>query len=274
MRKAPWTFFALTLAFAAPFWLLGAVTGFVLMPGVPIAAYMFVCPAVAAACLTFQDGGRPAASAFFARALGARCLPSGVWLLPALALIPALSAACFALLRLSGTAIPAPQTSLAEVLALSVPFMVAAMAEELGWSGYATEPLAERYGALGAAVIIGGVWSAFHLIALIEVGRSAAWIVWWTLGTFALRVLIVWIFVNTGRSVFAASLMHASSNLAWQLFPIHGSFFDPQANAVVVSAAALGVVAIWGPQTLAGRGRTMIVRLRINEAHVDDHWRT
>ena len=38
--------------------------------------------------------------------------------------------------------------------------------------------------------------------------------------------LIVWLCNNTGQSVFAAALFHATLNLTWMLFPVYGSHFD------------------------------------------------
>ncbi len=45
------SFFLLVLALSAPFWIAGAVTGLELLPGLPLAAIMGVCPAAAAAIL-------------------------------------------------------------------------------------------------------------------------------------------------------------------------------------------------------------------------------
>jgi hypothetical protein len=36
---------------------------------------------------------------------------------------------------------------------------------------------------------------------LLQHGRSTGWIAWWSLSTVAHRVLITWIYNNTGRSV-------------------------------------------------------------------------
>jgi hypothetical protein len=37
---------------------------------------------------------------------------------------------------------------------------------------------------------------------------------------------MVWLYNNTRKSVFAVALFHAVSNVCWQSFPIHGSYFD------------------------------------------------
>jgi hypothetical protein len=92
-------------------------------------------------------------------------------------------------------------------------------------------------------------------VPLLEVGRPVSWIAWWSLGTVAERVIMVWLFVNTGRSVFAMALFHVMLNLAWQLFPVQGSYFDQPTVAVLLAVVAIGVTVVWGPRTLAGRHR-------------------
>jgi hypothetical protein len=48
------------------------------------------------------------------------------------------------------------------------------------------------------------------------------------------------------------AVFHTTINVTWQLFPIHGSYFDPRVNGVIMAIVAVVVVAVWGPRTLAG----------------------
>jgi uncharacterized protein len=66
----------------------------------------------------------------------------------------------------------------------------------------------------------------------------------------ATRIIMVWLFNNNGRSVFAMALFHAMINLCWQMFPVQGSYFDPRVNAVIMLILAMAVVFIWEPKTL------------------------
>ena len=66
----------------------------------------------------------------------------------------------------------------------------------------------------------------------------------------AIRVLIVWIYNNTGKSVFAA-LFHAMTNLTWQLCPNQGSYWDPVVTGPILALAAVIVTFLWSPKTLA-----------------------
>ena len=65
-------FFLLVFALSIPFWLIGALTGRQLLPGLPVAALMFVCPAAAASILVFRRDKTPGLSALFRRSLDFR----------------------------------------------------------------------------------------------------------------------------------------------------------------------------------------------------------
>jgi hypothetical protein len=95
---------------------------------------------------------------------------------------------------------------------------------------------------LRGGVLLGSVWVAFHLILLVQVDRTWEWIAWWSLGTLSLRTIMFWLYAHAGDSVFAATLFHAMINLSWQLFPIHGSFYDPRIFSLVT--LVLGVLLV------------------------------
>jgi hypothetical protein len=80
--------------------------------------------------------------------------------------------------------------------------------------------------------------------------RPVAWVAWWSLGTIALRIVMVWIFNNTGKSVFAVALFHMMINLTWQMFPVNGSYYDPRISGPISAAVAVGIVLAWGPRNL------------------------
>ena len=129
-------------------------------------------------------------------------------------------------------------------------FFIEGLGEELGWSGYALEPMQERCGALGASLLLGLVGIVWHVIPLLSIGRSASWIAWWCLYALTFRIFTVWIYNNTGKSVFAAALFHATLNLAYVLFPVDGSHFDMRIASLVMTCIAVIVVVVWGSKTL------------------------
>lgn len=246
-------FFVLVFALAVPFWLIGTLTELQLLPGLPVSALSFICPGAAALILAYASRGSAGAVELLKRAFDVKRISAKVWYAPALLLVPAVTVLGYVLMRLTGLPLPAPQFPLLAAVSLGVVFFVAALGEELGWSGYAVDPLQDRSTALEAAILVGLVWAAVHYVPLVQAHRTVSWIAWWSLGTVALRVLIVWLYNNTGRSVFAATLCHASANLSWQLFPVHGSSWDPRINGLLVAGVAAIVILVWGPKTLTGR---------------------
>ncbi|HWA62504.1 MAG TPA: CPBP family intramembrane glutamic endopeptidase [Caulobacteraceae bacterium] len=245
-RPAPWLYFALVFVISVPIWLACSRTDVQLMPGLPLSAVAVVVPATAALILAWRQGGPAGARALLARAVDAgRVRPRSWWLLLVL-LAPAALAIAWAAMRLAGRAIPLPAVAAGPSLAMLAIFLVAAVCEELGWSGYAVDPLQARLGALPAALVIGGVWAIWHFVPLLQAHRAPVWIAWWTLGTVATRVIMVWLYNHTGRSVAGEAVFHAMSNLAWQLFPVRGSFYDPAFGAPVLAGIALLAILVSG----------------------------
>jgi CAAX protease family protein len=252
-KRSPLAFFGLVFALSIPFWGVGALSARQLLPALPISAIAFICPLAAAAILVYRENGPAGVAALLKRSFDFGRIGTKTWLLPLLFLQPGIMALSFAAIRLSGTPIPLPQFTLWQALALLLVFFLAGLGEELGWSGYAIDPLQERFGALRASLLIGIVWAAWHFIPLLQAGRSPVFIAWWSLGTLAARVIIAWLYNNTGRSVFVAAVYHAMINLTWQLFPVNGSYYDPRVSGLIAALAAVVVVMVWGPRTMAMR---------------------
>ena len=239
---APYAFFALVFILSLPFWWLGAVFDYELMPGLPLSSLMVVCPALAAFILRWRESGRGAAVVFLARAFDILRMRAPLFVAMLLLINPGLYATSYAIQTAIGVDLPAPDIRLGTTLILLAVFLIAAIAEELGWTGYALEPLQRRWGMVGTGAIIGLVAAAWHLAALGQVDRSTEWIAWWVLGTVAARVLIVWLYNHTGKSVFAIALYHAISNVCWQTYPVQGSYFDPRIDGLLTVALVIAVL--------------------------------
>lgn len=249
--RSVWIFFLLLFALTVPFLALGALESVQLVPGVPLSALSVLCPAAAATLLTYRENGRRGVVAFLKRAFDFDRIKKKIWYLPLLLIMPAIMVLSFVATRALGTDIPLPRVTVAATLGLFAAFFVGALGEELGWSLYAAERLQERFGALTSALIIGAVGILWHILPLLQVGRSASFIVWWALGNgFAIRILNLWLYNNTGRCVFAAAVFHAMLNLTWQLYPVQGSYFDPSVTGPIMAMVAVFVVAIRGARTL------------------------
>jgi uncharacterized protein len=247
----------LIFALSLPFYLAGALTTLQVIPGVPVSGFAVVCPVTAAVILVYIEGKSAGVILLLKRSFDYQRIKVKIWWVPMIFLAPGIALLQYGVIRLMGTPLPALQSPGAASLALAVALFIGALGEELGWSGYVIDPMQDRLGALQASIALGLVWAVWHIVPLAQLGRSPGWIAWWCLGTVALRVLIVWLYNNTGKSVFAATVLHAMFNLAWQLFPINGSFFDPRINGLLMAVFAVAVALIWGPHTLARYRNTL-----------------
>lgn len=120
-------------------------------------------------------------------------------------------------------------------------FGVAAVFEEVGWSGLALDAMQERLSPVVAGLVLGAIWAAWHYVPLVQAGRSVGWIAWWTVFTVALRMILVTLYNGTGRSVPITVVCHAAANVATVTF---GDFFVPSVTGIVLSlmAAATAVM--------------------------------
>lgn len=249
--ESPLVFFLLVFALSIPVWVVGAMTGLQLLPGLPVSALMTFCPLTAALILVYRANKTAGVTGLLKRAFDYRRIRAKVWYVPIVLLMPGVMALSYGLMRLMGSPVPPPQIPLVGTLAMLLAFFISALGEELGWSGYIIDPMQDRWNALQASILLGLVWAAWHSVPFVQAHRSAAWIAWQGLDLVATRVLLVWLYNNTGKSVFAAAVCHAMYNVSWQLFPINGSYYDPRVTGLITAFAAGVVVVVWGPQTLA-----------------------
>ena len=262
-KSSPLTFFALVFALSVPFWWLGSAVDLQLMQGLSVSALMTFCPMLAALLLVDRESGMAGVRGLVKRSVDFRRITDKRWYLPILLLMPAVSVVVYGLMRALELPLPdstTPAQSITQgsadlpvvpALMMFAAFFVGALGEELGWSAYVLDPLQKKWGALRAGLILGAVAVAWHLVPLLVLHRTPAWIAWWCIYALAARVLIVWLFNTTGGSVFAVALFHATLNLSFMLFPVNGSHFDMRLGGLVMAGAAATVVVFWGPRTLA-----------------------
>ena len=222
-----WGFFLAIFLLSAPLWVLGSAYQVELMPGLPISALMLLtCPIVAFA-FTWRNCGVREAGRLLLRVFDLGRFPSPIWYVLTLMLMPCVLAASYLVMQLVGMPLPEPQIAWQEAPILFGLFMIAAAAEELAWSGTILEPLQARWGLLRSALILGIATAIWHVIPFAQAGNSATWIAGQCFFTVFFRIVIVAGYNLCGRSVLASIVIHASYNLAWQLFPNRGSGYDP-----------------------------------------------
>ena len=126
--------------------------------------------------------------------------------------------------------------------------------EELGWRGYLLDRLQEKYSALVSSLVLGVLWSLWHLPtffirdsyqASLGIGTPAFWLFF--AGIIPLNFAFTWIYNNTNRSTLAVILFHAMLNFTGELFAL-----SERADTLSIAlwfVAALGIVIIWNTKT-------------------------
>ncbi len=245
----PLKYFFLIFVLAIPFWLLGG-SKLPLPINLPASALATFVPTLAAAILCYRRSGLTGVKEFLQQAWDYKKTKHRIWYLPALLLAPATYALSYLTMRLTRLPLP-PKANipLRMVPAFSAGFLIGDTGEELGWSGYAIDPLQKRWGAAKASLLLGVVWAIWHSIPFVQTRNSTRWVVWQSFRTVATRVVIVWIYNKTGKSTFAATLYHATDNLSWSLFPNYGSHYNPFVTGAITWLVAGIVLFRWRART-------------------------
>jgi membrane protease YdiL (CAAX protease family) len=247
------TFVAGLFASSVPFWIAGGLVDRFIPEGfpidLPVSALMTFNPMLAALILVYRAEGQDGVAAFLKQAFDARRIPPR-WLIPIFTFVPLAMWLEVKLARWRGDDLPEAGIRARVVAAMFLVFSIAAAGEELGWQGYAFEPLQARWGERRASLLLGIVWAVWHMIPFYQARHDLAWTFWQSVTAVGLRVLIVWLYLRTGRSVLAAILFHAMINVSNFLYPRYGSHYDPFLAAILIGSAAVAVMALWRPTSL------------------------
>ena len=145
-----------------------------------------------------------------------------------------------------------------------LPFIIfgSLFAEEPGWRGFAQPRMQTRYGALAASILIGLLWSTWHLWYVILPGGFSNVTGTDTVATYirltSTAIIYAWMYNSTDGSLLIAMLSHFGHNLAASFVPTPP---DGGRQHLIVSFAyflvAVVVVLMTEPRTL--RRRTTLV---------------
>lgn len=121
--------------------------------------------------------------------------------------------------------------------------------EELGWKGFATPELLQRYGVFTTGLIVGAMWGAWHFLVLLwasDVDAGALPLVLYLpviLLSFLppFRVLMVWVYDRT-ESLVVAMIMHACLLVFWIISTPEGIIGASLVTWYLVWAALLWAV--------------------------------
>ena len=100
-------------------------------------------------------------------------------------------------------------------------FVGGPLGEELGWRGYALDRIQNKMNAFNSSLLLGAIWSLWHLPLHFIEGTTQYFIPIWaffcmnTVSSF----LYTWVYNNTNKSVLIAILFHWTSNIGGALLP-------------------------------------------------------
>ncbi|MEO8451957.1 MAG: CPBP family intramembrane glutamic endopeptidase [Gemmatimonadota bacterium] len=114
------------------------------------------------------------------------------------------------------------------------------LGEELGWRGFALPRLLRRFSPLAASLILGVIWSLWHLPAffLSQLSQAKLSLPIFIVAGMSLSVLMTWVYQHTGSVLVAGILMHLFSNLQAGDFSWYAAVAAVVAIGVVVATRA------------------------------------
>jgi membrane protease YdiL (CAAX protease family) len=248
-------FFALTVVLSIPLWIAGPlleqILGQELPLNLPLSAFQFVIPLIVALHISYGESGRSGIRKLLQRVLDFRRIQKKVWYLLIFFTMPAILLISVAIMRLEGMRIPKTHISPISICVLFIVFFVSAGCEEVGWQGIAYDKLVHQWNSIRAGLFIGAIWSVWHVIPHTQQGYTGEWILWQSVYSIGLRLLIIWVYNNTGKSLFAATVFHAMSNVSVYLLPNDGAVYDPQAASMAIWAVVVFLTALRSPKVFS-----------------------
>jgi len=192
---------------------LALVRGFLLLLGT-------FAPSLVAVGITARAEGRPGVRALLRRIVqwqvGTRWYLFAIGYLPAIKLSVALAhRAMTGSWPRFGTE---PWYIIVVAIAISTPVQAG---EEIGWRGYALPRLAGRFGFARASILLGLIWSCWHLPIFFLKGadKYGQSFPVWTLQVVALSIAITWLYAHTNGSLLLTMLMHSTVNQTVGIVP-------------------------------------------------------
>jgi CAAX protease family protein len=133
------------------------------------------------------------------------------------------------------------------------------LSEEIGWTGFLQDRWQERYSPLKLSALVAVPWAVWHLpdffvdegLGIEQLVTAPVFLVIEFIALFFARVLIVWLYARTGRSVLLVAVFHASfdasiSELSYDIIPGSNVARFLVLSGVIAIAAAAVIVATRG----------------------------
>ena len=254
VTQYPLNFFLLVFSFSIPFWILGFIgpdTTKILPINLPISALMAFCPLLVAAILVYKKQKVRGIKQLLKQSFDFKKINNKKWYIPIVFLLPVIALLSYWYVKFTGALLPLPALSLLSICIFFIAYFIGAIGEEIGWSGYIINPMQNKYGALKASIIVGIIWAVWHIIPYYQAHQTTGWIVWQCIGTVFLRIIMVWIFNNACKSIFAMVLFHTMINISPWLIPNYGAHYNPFIFCMLLMIVVIIIIFCWDAKTLA-----------------------
>jgi hypothetical protein len=135
------------------------------------------------------------------------------------------------------------------------------LGEEFGWRGFALPALEMRFNPLCASLILGIIWTVWHLPLFFISGSAQNSMPFWlyALLTIPLTILITWVYHGSGDSLLLVMLFHAAVN-TWS-----GPLMISPEAAGSTRPLVLVVILTWGLALLVAAGLKRIGAQKASE---------
>ena len=131
-------------------------------------------------------------------------------------------------------------------------FIGGPLQEEFGWRGYALDRLESKYNALSSSLIVGVLWSLWHLPFFFTLGtiqNNQPFFAFFT-SVLLISILFTWLYNNTGRSVLVVMLFHTSVNVSYWIIPINSTFSGPIYYTIMLGIIIILIIIFYGSNEL------------------------
>jgi uncharacterized protein len=255
----PWLFFLATFAWTWFFWILAALLG--LSVETPAGGILLLTgvlgPMITGIVFTYLTYDKMGRKDYFRRIIDFKRI-GAKWYLVIFLFVPTLNLLAALIDFMLGGKGPSwgesalnfvddPLSIVPSILFTAlIPFM-----EELGWRGYVLDRLQTNWSTLMSSLILGVVWSLWHIpMFLIEgtyqaslgVGTLEFWL--FMIGIVPLSFAFAWIYNNTQRSILAVILLHSMVNFTGEILTL-----TKRADTISIAlwiVTAVGIAILWG----------------------------
>jgi len=151
---------------------------------------------------------------------------------------------------------PEPGLSIGTLLGyLALTFVSGPLAEEAGWRGFALSRLQEKYNALISSIILGVLWTFWHVPFYFQPTSSLIPFPIFLVINIVLSIILTWLYNNTKGSLIVCVLAHFCFNFGGAFIAGHLGLLPPLVfyigSGIAIGLYLVAVVVIFGPRYLS-----------------------